>query len=354
MRKITTCVITGIVLAGGVVGALEADSKNYRESAVVAAEINWMTDFAAAQKIAKEQCKPIFLFFTGSDWCAWCKKLEKEVLMTDAFSKELGSRLVFVKVDFPLHGKIPDSLKEQNNVLKNKYNVRGFPTVVLINPNGERIAVTGYRAGGGQKYAEYLNNLIAEFESLQRSVAEIGKHSYTADELKALYNRARQIGCSQSLNKILDAGIVQKDNLFFLTEQYRILVEEDKIDTPQARKLRDQLITTNGDGAQEVNYRLAIIDFQELSEKADDDSSGDRTIAPLLAYVRAYGEKDPENLWKVHMMISQVMMHKNRLGDALQHAERSRDVAPTAFKGDVDKRIDWIKEKMKEAEAHTS
>jgi thioredoxin-related protein len=38
----------------------------------------WLTDFSAAKKKAKEENKPILMLFTGSDWCPWCIKWEKE------------------------------------------------------------------------------------------------------------------------------------------------------------------------------------------------------------------------------------------------------------------------------------
>ena len=44
-------------------------------------EIEWHTDVNKAVNISVETGKPLFFFFTGSDWCGWCKKLVKEVLL---------------------------------------------------------------------------------------------------------------------------------------------------------------------------------------------------------------------------------------------------------------------------------
>ena len=45
-----------------------------------AAEAEWLTDLPTALAKAKAEQKMVLLDFTGSDWCGWCIKFNKEVL----------------------------------------------------------------------------------------------------------------------------------------------------------------------------------------------------------------------------------------------------------------------------------
>ena len=50
-------------------------------------ENDWETDLNKAIELSQSTEKPLMLFFTGSDWCGWCKKLVKEVYKTSDFNK---------------------------------------------------------------------------------------------------------------------------------------------------------------------------------------------------------------------------------------------------------------------------
>ena len=59
-----------------------------------AAELQWMTDAPKALAIAKAENKLVMLDFTGSDWCGWCIKLNKEVFSTPDFADYAAKNLV--------------------------------------------------------------------------------------------------------------------------------------------------------------------------------------------------------------------------------------------------------------------
>lgn len=122
--------------------------------------IIWHTDYEAGAAQAKEASKPMLLFFTGSDWCSWCSKLEKEVLDTPDFAQRVANRFVFVKLDFPRHKTIPSNITAVNAALQKRYNIQGFPTIVLLDSNEQKIGQLGYRAGGGKQYSEHLLSLM--------------------------------------------------------------------------------------------------------------------------------------------------------------------------------------------------
>lgn len=128
--------------------------------AVFAGE-GWLTDFEAATVKAKAENKPLLLDFTGSDWCGWCIKLKGEVFTKEAFKSYAEDELVLVELDFPRSKPQSDAVKAQNEALAQKYGIRGFPTIVLLSPEGELVGKTGYQSGGAEKYVEHLKTLLA-------------------------------------------------------------------------------------------------------------------------------------------------------------------------------------------------
>lgn len=125
------------------------------------AESLWMHDFEAAKAKAVKEGKPIFINFTGTDWCGWCIKLEKEVFSKKAFQDYAKENLVLVEVDFPRKKEQTAELKEQNKKLDKEYGVEGYPTLYLLDATGKKLTEDiGYREGGPEKYVEHLKSLI--------------------------------------------------------------------------------------------------------------------------------------------------------------------------------------------------
>jgi protein disulfide-isomerase len=122
--------------------------------------VTWTTNYQDAVAQSKQNSQPIVLFFTGSDWCGWCKKLDAEALDTPDFAQATNGKFIFVKVDFPMKSKLDPQTAQQNNMLKQKYEIKGYPTLVIIDGNEKILATTGYEAGGGKKYANHLESII--------------------------------------------------------------------------------------------------------------------------------------------------------------------------------------------------
>ena len=120
----------------------------------------WMTDFAAAKIIAAAEQKPLLLDFTGSDWCGWCIKLDKEVFSQKVFKEFAADNLVLVKLDFPRGKEQSEDLKAQNKALSEKYGIRGFPTILVLSPEGELIEKTGYQRGGAEAYVAHIKEIL--------------------------------------------------------------------------------------------------------------------------------------------------------------------------------------------------
>jgi protein disulfide-isomerase len=121
---------------------------------------DWTTDFAGAQKTAAEKNLPILVDFSGSDWCGWCIKLDKEVFSQKEFKEFAQGNVVLFLADFPRGKSQSAELKKQNKGLMEKYGVQGFPTVLLLNAKGDVIGETGYQPGGARKYVAHLKDLL--------------------------------------------------------------------------------------------------------------------------------------------------------------------------------------------------
>ncbi len=129
----------------------------------VTAGEGWITNFEAAKAKAAAEKKPLLLDFTGSDWCGWCIKLDKEVFSQDAFKAYAKDSLVLVELDFPRDSStLPEGVAEQNEALAKKYGVRGFPTILILSPEGKLIEKTGYQRGGADAYVEHIKEIVSK------------------------------------------------------------------------------------------------------------------------------------------------------------------------------------------------
>ena len=114
-----------------------------------------------ALKSAKANKRYVVAVFSGSDWCGWCKKLEKEILSTETFRKGAVGRYELVYIDTPRNQDLlSEHGKENNRKLTSKYDVHGFPTVLILDANGEKVAEMGYDAGGPKKYLEKIEEEV--------------------------------------------------------------------------------------------------------------------------------------------------------------------------------------------------
>jgi len=120
----------------------------------------FITDFERAKSEAAAFKQPILALFTGSDWCPWCKKLQKEVFSTEIFKEFAAANLVLFEADFPLEKTLPAGLQKQNKALAEKFDVVGFPTVLLLDASGVVKGKTGYRPGGVEEYVKELKGVL--------------------------------------------------------------------------------------------------------------------------------------------------------------------------------------------------
>jgi protein disulfide-isomerase len=123
------------------------------------AEANWLTDLPKAQAQAKAENKLVMLDFTGSDWCGWCIKLHKEVFSQPEFVEYAKKNLVLVEVDFPRKKELSAAQKKANDALAAKYKIEGYPTIIVLNKEGQKVGELGYQPGGPKAFIASLEKL---------------------------------------------------------------------------------------------------------------------------------------------------------------------------------------------------
>ncbi len=131
--------------------------------------LTWYTDLEEAHRVSQKENKPVFGFFTGSDWCGWCIKLQREVFAKEAFISWAKTKVVLLELDFPRKKQLSPAQKQQNQNLQRALGVTGYPTVWIfdtmknkdtggfeIKPFGK----LGYPSGAvkGQEEVKFLEN----------------------------------------------------------------------------------------------------------------------------------------------------------------------------------------------------
>jgi thiol:disulfide interchange protein len=119
----------------------------------------WLTSQPAALEQAKTQNKLVLMNFTGSDWCPYCKLLDKEVFATTEFKAYAATNLVLMEVDFPNHKEQPAELRRANTALVDRYGIEGFPTVLVLSGDGKTVGKLGYEPGGPKNFIKHLEEL---------------------------------------------------------------------------------------------------------------------------------------------------------------------------------------------------
>lgn len=121
----------------------------------------WLTDFEKAKEATKTQNRHMLIDFSGSDWCGWCIKLDKEVFTQKAFQDYAKDNLVLMLADFPNDkSKQSAQVQKQNKKLADEFGVRGFPTVFVLSPEGKVVGRTGYQPGGPEAYVKHIKDII--------------------------------------------------------------------------------------------------------------------------------------------------------------------------------------------------
>jgi protein disulfide-isomerase len=122
--------------------------------------LNWEENLESALQKAKTENKAVLVNFTGSDWCIWCQRLSNEVFSKEEFKDYADENLILVRLDFPKDIEQSAETKMYNGQLAQRYNVQGFPTILLFNSQGRLVLQTGYQQGGPVNYVNHLKSYL--------------------------------------------------------------------------------------------------------------------------------------------------------------------------------------------------
>jgi protein disulfide-isomerase len=148
--------------------------------------LSWYTDVNKAHQESLKSKKPIFGFFTGSDWCYWCKKLQNEVFSKPEFVAWAKKSVVLLELDFPRNKQLPQELASQNASLQQAFQVPGYPTIWIFNLeqgtgdknfNIQPWGSLGYPSGAeaGKEEVKFLQNAAVIMEAKAPKVEETPK-----------------------------------------------------------------------------------------------------------------------------------------------------------------------------------
>jgi len=216
---------------------------------------HFLADFDAAVAVAKKEHKDLLVDFTGSDWCGWCIKLHKEVFEFESFLAGAEKSFVLVALDFPngddAKKRVPNP--QRNDELMKKYEIQGYPTVLLMTPDGDVFARTGYRDGGPDKYLENVKQISA---SGKKAVVEL-----------PLLEKNHPTATGADQEKIVDTAIAtlaDLDDASPFTERYAKIARDALAldpDNKKGRKLKAvEALLASGQANADVIAAAAALD----------------------------------------------------------------------------------------------
>ena len=304
----------------------------------------WHEDYEVAYTKARAENKNMFLYFIGSDYCPWCKKFSTEILETSAFKDAVTKYFEFVYVDFPAKKKLSEKQYLNNKKLKEKYEIVDFPTVVIIDTDGQIITKIGYLPIGPKKYADNLIQIVEQYNELkEKDISRLNSF-----DLKLTYEKAKAIGNESFKDKTINEGLKKEGRLYFLFEKYIALLDKQKL--TEANEIRKEIIESDPHNLLKSFFRLAMIDFEVLA-KDKNISDPKKVITPLVEYIKEFGKKDKTNLWRLEMLISQYLSSKDMLKEALTHARASYKAAPMIIRKELVQTILYLKHRIQEEES---
>jgi len=249
--------------------------------AALAGETPWTDDAKAALATAVKDGKDLLINYTGSDWCGWCTRLDKEVFSQEAFVAEAPKHFVFLKLDFPRRKPQSEALKKQNAEWRDKHGIRGFPTILLADATGKPYAKTGYRRGGADAYLKHLDELRAVREQRDAAMAKaaaaqgVEKAKLLDEALGVLDSALVMIAYSDVVDQIValdadgTAGLKKKYAAMALVAKVEAAMRTNKID--EANALIDQGLKDcggTGQPAQNLLFSRSLILYRQKNKPA--------------------------------------------------------------------------------------
>ena len=280
----------------------------------------WMADIEAAKAKAEAEGKMVLVDFTGSDWCTWCIRLRKDVLDKPEFEPYAKDKFVLAEVDLPQNkAKLSKEQREKNEDLAAQYQVSGFPTLMVMTPEGR---VVGGFVGGRTSVAEATEPLDEAFANAKLLEA--------ADKLEGMEKARALMEVFNRMPKGLREGAGLREQIYALDPENSTGVMDEVFAQKQMSEFAEKMKAAG----QDAEKLLQVID--ECLKTSYPPNRSDLLYAKMsVQLVLAQTEAD--------VLAAKATMLE--MADANpEHAEQIRKVAEQRF-ADPKQVLDYLRKK---------
>ncbi|MGH2612505.1 MAG: hypothetical protein ACRDFB_05590, partial [Rhabdochlamydiaceae bacterium] len=248
------------------------------------------------------QSSPKVVAKFGQSQCPWSEQLKQEVWTSSIFQALLE--------DAGIEREEREASEKDENV----------PILILFTSSGEEIGSIGHLLISPEKYVDLLKEMLT-IHTLCQSLTHLN-----IQQLLQLYRKSQVLHMISCSDKLLQEGLTKDAGVEFLIEHYAKIVKEHP---RRAQKIKQEIrMRKPHDSATE--WELALLSFQARREKMEEES---KVVLPLKKFLRDYGSKDQDYVWRCHLVLAEFYRDKNRLDKAKHHAKLAADGAPSELKG---------------------
>lgn len=304
---------------------------------LVYCEEQWKIEEKNVCRIAQHDHLPIAVVFLGDDGCPWSQKLSQDVLSDAYFLDRIGNDAVLWTVTA--------EKGSQDQEIQQKYGIKEYPQVLLLDPKGKEFARFGYLPLNARGYVDEIISLINNFQDV--CVALEQKEGVFDEEILIdLYLKSKTLSAPYFKHVILERGLKKEKGNFFHFEKLSHTLEKCKLKNPQVVKLKSELLKRDPENKRGTHYKVALLEFQKFASKFKSKGRPEKAIKPLLRYVHGIGKRDSENLWKAEMAIAEFLFEKKAISSALEHMETAYHASPEAMKPTIAESILYMKKDL--------
>ncbi len=311
------------------------------------ASIQWIDDYSSAEEEAKKKKQPLCILFT-KEGCHWCNKLHEEILSSGDFAKEVQNRFVFCRQYFPYTNRRMSEGLQKKYEIKEKYQITGFPQMLIVDVDKGVISQMGYLPISGKKYGKKLQKVLADYQTISKDFQKVLKTDEKEKVLMHLYKKAKKINCPYFEQVLFEEGKKTAMALHFLMDRYQAIVDAGNKNSEQGQLVRKEIEEQKIQDQKDIRLKLALLDFQDASEL----SSADEVVLPLVEYIQDFDKKDKDNVWRLRMIVAQYYLSKNELEKALDFARASYKSAPKMVKKEITNTIFTIKQRVQQTSSN--
>lgn len=320
--------------------SVEAKSLFFKSRNAEFIEVSNHDDLEQVKRKAALSNKGVLIAFLGSNWCPWSKKMEEEVLSKKGLLASLDEDCLLVKIAVP--AKLNDDpVYAELHALAGEFQVKESPTFVLLSSEGELIAKEGFFPLQAEEFVGHWKECFQTFQEISNTLE--GESAISEASLEEMYQKAKSLSFHKQQADIIERGVKLSSEPFFLLEKYESLSADRKTKDPELQALRKKICALDPHNEKRAHLRLAMIDFSTQLERKKRRRDPKIAVEPLIAYIKEYGERDKENLWKLEMMVAQFLFSKGSYESAIKHAEKSLKASPEAIRADVEQTLDYLK-----------